>query len=236
MFLLYLPNATLIASAIIPAIALMCAIYRLDRVEKEPTRLLISLAVSGIFATTIAKLLERLGMLALDELWRGAQAGYLALECFGIIGFAEEGAKYLLLKKRTWGIPDFDCSFDGVVYAASVSLGFALWENLGYVFSYGLGTALTRAITAVPGHCCFGVLMGAWYSQAYIRRRRGDETGSAALRALAVILPALLHGAYDYLAMSLRRLPEHWFALFVLGLFAFTYALARRLSQSDRYI
>ena len=92
---------------------------------------------------------------------------------FGVVAFSEEGAKYFLLKRRTWNSAAFNCQFDGVVYAVFVSLGFALWENISYVLMYGLSTALVRAVTAVPGHACFGVFMGVWYGLA--KRLHGRE-------------------------------------------------------------
>ena len=40
-------------------------------------------------------------------------------------------------------------SVDGVVYSAFVSLGFALWENVGYVFSYGVDHDYYNGVRAV---------------------------------------------------------------------------------------
>ena len=91
---------------------------------------------------------------------------YNAIMYFGIVAFSEEGAKYFLLRRRSWHSAAFNCQFDGVVYAVFVALGFALWENISYVLMYGLSTALVRAVTAVPGHACFGVFMGVWYGLA----------------------------------------------------------------------
>ena len=72
---------------------------------------------------------------------------YNAIMYFGIVAFSEEGAKYFLLRRRTWHSAAFNCQFDGVVYAVFVALGFALWENISYVLMYGLSTALVRAIS-----------------------------------------------------------------------------------------
>ena len=91
---------------------------------------------------------------------------YDALLYFGVVAVSEEGFKFLLLHRRTWRESEFDCCFDGVVYAVFLSLGFALWENIRYVLAYGFATAVARALTAVPGHACFGVFMGAWYGAA----------------------------------------------------------------------
>ena len=153
-----------------------------------------------------------------------------------MVAFSEEGFKYLLLKRRTWYDPEFNSQFDGVVYAVFVSLGFALWENIAYVLMYGFGTALVRAVTAVPGHACFGVFMGAWYGFAKRYQNAGNESMSKLCRVLAVVAPALLHGAYDYIASGSSQSSEWIFIGFIAALFAASFLLVRKLSKNDRYI
>ena len=236
MFLFYLPDVVLIAAAVIPAIALLVYVYRQDRIEKEPLPLLGALLLYGIAATAIAKVLERVGVFVVDPLTRNNPVLNDVLLYFFVVGFAEECTKYFLLKRRTWGIPEFNCRFDGVVYAVAVSLGFALFENIGYVFLYGLGTAAIRAVTAVPGHACFGVFMGCWYGQAYALHRQGDESTSRVFLVFAALLPSLLHGAYDFLAITGGYYSSWLFIGFVAVLFVVSFLLVRRLSQRDRYI
>ena len=150
----------------LPAVFLLVKVYRADRLEREPPMLLVSLVLYGILATGLALLTERLGTFLLDIFVRQDTVLYNVLLYFVVVAFSEEGFKYLLLKRRTWNSPAFNCQFDGVVYATFVSLGFALWENIGYVIRYGFSTAVVRAVTAIPGHACFGVFMGAWYGLA----------------------------------------------------------------------
>ncbi|MFR7744179.1 MAG: PrsW family intramembrane metalloprotease [Acutalibacteraceae bacterium] len=144
-------NPILIAAAVIPAVFLLVHVYRADKLEKEPAPLLISLVLYGIAATFIALLLERFGGWLLGRYFPENSTPYNVLMYFGVVAFSEEGAKYFLLKRRTWNSAAFNCQFDGVVYAVFVSLGFALWENISYVLMYGLSTALVRAVTAVTG-------------------------------------------------------------------------------------
>ena len=60
MFLLYM-NPILIAAAVVPAVFLLIRVYRADRLEPEPSGLLLSLILRGVFATVIAMVLEELG-------------------------------------------------------------------------------------------------------------------------------------------------------------------------------
>ena len=235
MFLLYM-NPILIAAAVVPAVFLLIRVYRTDRLEPEPSGLLLSLILRGVFATVIAMVLEELGSALLGSVYAENSLPYNIIMYFVIVAFSEEGAKYILLRRRTWRSDAFNCQFDGVVYAVFVSLGFALWENLGYVAMYGLSTALVRAVTAVPGHACFGVFMGVWYGLAKRLHGQGRDSASKLCRVLALLLPALLHGCYDFIA-SIESVHYGWlFAAFVAILFVLAFILVRRQARHDRYI
>ena len=229
-------DPVLIAAAVIPAVILLIQVYRADRLEKEPAGLLISLLVFGVIATALAIVTETIGENILLSFFDETDLGYLILSNFIVVALSEEGFKLLLLRWRTWRSPNFNCQFDGVVYAVFVALGFALWENISYVLMYGLSTALVRAVTAVPGHACFGVFMGVWYGLAKRLHGQGRDGASKLCRVLALLLPALLHGCYDFIA-SIESVHYGWlFAAFVAILFVLAFILVRRQARHDRYI
>lgn len=234
--LFFYMNPILIAAAVIPAIFLLVKVYQADRLEKEPPGLLISLVLYGILATGFAMVTERFGSFLLKRYFSSNILVYNILMYFVVVAVSEEGFKYLLLKWRTWRSPFFNCQFDGVVYAVFVSLGFALWENIGYVIRYGLGTALVRAVTAVPGHACFGVFMGTWYGIAKKYEGYGMEGKSRLCRIFAFLLPTLLHGCYDFIA-SYQHLHYAWaFVAFIVVLFVIAFILIKKMSLHDQYI
>ncbi len=225
----------LIAAAVIPAVLLMIRVYRSDRLEREPAGLLLGLVLRGVLATVLALIAEQIGEAVLAFFLDESSLLYRLLLCFVVVGCSEEGAKLLLLKARTWRSPSFDCQFDGVVYSVFVSLGFALWENIGYVLMYGLGTALLRAVTAVPGHACFGVFMGMWYSTARRYANAGWQDQSKNCLRKAFYIPVLLHGCYDSIAMSERQGFGLIFLAFVVCMFIAANLLMKKLSRQDSY-
>ena len=229
-------NPILIAAAVIPAVWLLRYVYQADVLEKEPKGLLLSLVLQGILATFLALLTERLGSGILYLFFKEDTLVPHFLMYFVVVALSEEGFKYLLLYRRTWHSPDFNCRFDGVVYAVFVSLGFALWENIQYVSMMGLFAAGVRALTAVPGHACFGVFMGAWYGMARWYENYGEYDKSRRYRRLALIVPTLLHGCYDFIATISGTLFGMIFVAFVVLMFATARRTVRRLSQDDRYI
>lgn len=147
------------AAALLPRHILMRYIYRKDTVEKEPPMLLMSLLIYGVIAALISIILENIGTKVLNSLMDQSTVGYTLVLAFAVVAVVEEGAKFAMLKRRTWNDMNFNYRFDGIVYAVFVSLGFAAFENIGYVLGYGLSVAPARALLAIPGHMCFGVFM-----------------------------------------------------------------------------
>ncbi len=226
----------LILAAVLPAAYLMIKVYRSDRLEREPAWLVISLVLLGMISTALAGTAEQLGDRILTYFFTEESTAYKALFFFLIVGPAEEGFKYAVLRWRTWRHPAFDCQYDGVVYAVFVSLGFALWENIGYVLMYGMQTAVARALTAVPGHACFGVFMGVWYGIAKRYALYGCEPESKRARWLCVIVPALLHGCYDFIASLETEVFVLVFLVFVAAMFFTALRMVKRVSQKDQYM
>ena len=225
----------LVAAAVIPAVWLLRYVYRMDRIEAEPRQLIISLAAKGIIATFCAMATEYIGTFVLGLFFSEGSLIYNALMYFIVVALSEEGFKYFFLKRFTWNNPEFNCTFDGVVYAVSVSLGFALWENIGYVFMYGLDTALLRAVTAIPGHACFGVFMGVFYGAAKRYEVYMQEAHAGFYRKLAVIFPVIIHGAYDFIA----SLPDGYsfvFIVFVVAMVIVSHRVVRNAAARDEYI
>lgn len=233
---LFTADPILIAAAVIPAAALLVYVYRADRLEPESPLLLLSLVFYGVAATFLALVTERIGSFLIGLFVQKESVLYYALLFFLVVGPAEEGFKYLLLKRRTWNCPAFDCQFDGVVYAVFLSLGFALWENIGYVVMYGFGTAVLRAVTAVPGHACFGVFMGVWYGIAKRYDLYGEFDRSRRARRLCVCIPALLHGCYDFIASLESEVFVLVFLAFIVAMFITALRIVKRLSARDQYM
>ena len=235
-FYFFYLNPILIAAAVIPAVVLLVYVYKADHLDKESPRLLWNLVVRGVIATVFAMLTEWIGEFVLSSFVQEGTVLYNFLLYFIVVAVSEEGFKYLLLKQRTWKDPEFNFQFDGVVYAVFVSLGFALWENISYVLMYGFGTALIRAVTAVPGHACFGVFMGAWYGLAKKYESYRMPSQSKACRVVALLSSIVMHGCYDFTA-SIENQNYAWiFVVFVVVMFIVAFRLVKKLSQDDRYV
>ncbi len=232
-FLVY--NWVLIFAAVLPAVILLVRVYKLDRLESESPAMLWSMIVGGILSALLAIVFEWIGGGILDVFVAPEDPLYNVILYFVVVGFAEEGSKYIMLKKRSWRSVEFNCQYDGVVYSVFVSLGFAIWENISYVMHYGFSTALVRAVTAIPGHACFGVFMGVFYGLARGYAYLGEEGKSKKCRILCVLIPALIHGIYDYVASSQTEWGGLMFLVFIIVLFLVSFKLVKKMASNDRY-
>lgn len=77
-----------------------------------------------------AALLERIGTWILDSSLSQDNPYDIFVLAFLVVAAVEEGTKMCFLKLRTWNDWNFSHLFDGVVYSAFVSLGFAAFENI----------------------------------------------------------------------------------------------------------
>ena len=223
----------LIIAAVVPAVVLMVRAYQRDRIEKESPALLWTLVRGGILSTLLAMVEETVGQWLLGQFVAPEDKLYDIIMFFVIVAFAEETSKYIFMKRSTWNNPEFNCQYDGVIYALFTSLGFALWENISYVLSYGFSTALVRAVTAIPGHASFGVFMGVFYGLAKRADTEGNRSASTVFRVLSILAPALLHGAYDYIATRQTDEGTPYFLIYVVVLFIFAFIATNRASAND---
>ncbi|MEH7013265.1 PrsW family glutamic-type intramembrane protease [Neobacillus niacini] len=129
-------------------------------------------------------------------------------------GLVEEFFKWSILFIFAYRNVEFDEPFDGIVYGTSVSLGFATAEM--YLMTNGMEYALTRALLPVSSHALFGVIMGY-----YISKAKFTKDSKLPLFLFSMILPALLHGVFNYLLLnqgSWLSLPPYMVFFWWLGL------------------
>ncbi len=182
------------AAAILPALVLFTYIYIKDKYQREPLSQLLKGVFYGFLSTFIAiavKLpLSTLGIVAnepqtyIGAIWKAFAGAAVPEECAKLLML------WLLLRRNKY----FDERFDGIVYAACVGLGFAVTENIEYLFADladWKSVAVGRAIFAVPAHFFFAVAMGYFYSLVAF----GEDNWHNRVRILWV--PVMLHTVYD---------------------------------------
>lgn len=188
-------NYLILLTALLPIIVLGYYIYHKDKKSPEPTGQLVKAFLFGILSVPVSFCMSiPLGIIGLYPVEATSILGSICTAFFGA-AIPEEIAKFfmlwLFLRKNRY----FDEKMDGIVYAVCVSLGFAALENIMYLFSNAetfLSVGISRAIFAVPGHFCFGILMGYYYSLAKFYPKTPLKN-----KILILVAPIIVHGLYD---------------------------------------
>lgn len=223
-----------LAAAILPAFVLLRYIYHHDRVEKEPAGLLLSLFLLGVVSALFAGGIERVLKGILGMVVPSGTILHTVLLAFVVVAMVEEGAKFFFMKRCSWNHPAFNYRFDAIVYAVFVSLGFAAYENILYVFNYGLSTAVLRAVTAIPAHMSFAVFCGVFYGRAKRCAVYGRDELARWNLQMAYVAAVVFHGVYDACAMLGTGLSILVFVVFVSVMFLAVFRLVKRESHLDQ--
>ncbi|MBQ9922545.1 MAG: PrsW family intramembrane metalloprotease [Clostridia bacterium] len=251
----------LVITALVPAIALGAYVYIKDRAEKEPVPLLIGLFLSGIaiipfvllVSGPLSALIEGIFIPFATETEAGYELNnflfiiYTAFDTFIGVALVEEGFKWLALLLITKKSKNFNSLFDGVIYAVFVSLGFAAAENVMYVLQNGMGNAVMRAVTAVPGHVFDAVIMGYFYSlwKIYSTADRYETTlqlqNPSAKEAISgkkylgmsILMPVLAHGFYDFCCFMNGVQYLVIFIVFLVFLYIYCFSKINSMSKND---
>ncbi len=231
-----LTSLVYIIAATLPAIILLIYVYSQDHVNPEPASLIIKLLIAGVVSAVIALILEQIGDTVLKKFYPENTVGYVFFFTFFVVGFVEEGVKYIFLKIGTWSNPNFDYKFDGIVYAVAVSLGFAGFENIGYIIRYGLVVAGQRAVLAVPAHVGFAIFMGIFYSRSKMYRNRGRRVNYGFNAFAAWFVPMLLHGFYDMAAMLHSLESTILYFAFVTAMYILGFSLVHNEAKNDMHL
>ncbi len=185
-----------LVAAIAPAVILAILMIRRDRMHPEPVRWMLGSAGLGIVAG-IAVILIGLIVFKPVEIDSFLTAFY---DAFVTAALPEEAMKLCMLSIIANRCRHFDEYFDGIVYAVCIGMGFAGFENIIYLFSEDewLVMGILRALLAVPAHYFFAVIMGTFFALSYFDKRNGKL-----YKSMALLVPVVAHGLYDFLCFSI---------------------------------
>lgn len=184
----------IISAGIAPGIALLSYFYLKDQYDNEPVHMVLRsffLGVVLVFPTMfIQYVLEKENV--------GGGSFFVS---FLSSGFLEESLKWFILMVSVYPHAHFDEHYDGIVYGASVSLGFATLENILYLIGHGVEHAFVGALLPVSCHALIGVIMGFYLGKA----RFSTDKARVKWLILSLALPSLLHGSYDFILTALSN-------------------------------
>lgn len=187
--------------ALLPPLLFLLRLIGADANEPEPFDMILFAIGLGIISTFPASLIEWL----LDFIPIFGREGFLgaAITSFVQVAPAEEACKLAVVLLFVWKNRNFNEENDGIVYVTASAIGFAMLENILYVFDgealSGVMTGLARSLTSIPLHTFCGVIMGYYVGRARFAAERKDANR---LILRGFLIAWFIHGLYDTFAMA----------------------------------
>jgi len=209
----------LLIVTVLPCLLFVAFIHHFGRHEKGSDILRLKLLGVGFIAPIAAVFIEMIAFKMFDYL-----PDELIIPARAFLGIAviEEALKLAVVLMIARKPVDFTKSIDGPIYAITAAMGFAILENILYVFGSQepMTIALIRSITAVPLHALAGGFMGLAITR---------EKSKFMHRIFGTFLIAvLIHGLYDWFLME-DRIPNLFiFPLLAIGWLILGWILMRR--------
>lgn len=176
----------LLSAAIAPSLALLSYFYLRNEMETEPRKTLLQAFLYGAIIT--------FPIMFIQYVMQEEHAITNEILSSVVIASAlEEFFKWFIIFSVILKHVEFDDPYDGILYGAAVSLGFATVENVLYLLSFGIDQAVVRAILPVSSHALFGVVMGYYFGKGKFSLTENSKE----FYALALFGPLVLHLCYN---------------------------------------
>ena len=193
--------------ASLPAILISFYISRRDIFPEPPGSLVISISLGFLIFIPHSLFFNIIH----NQYWEiyGNNLGNInfiyLLESFFAAAFIEESLKYLVFLFFVTRFNAFNEPMDAIVYGVCISLGFSLMETLEWSYivfnedgeAKALSEAQARAWSSNTLHAGCGIIMGYFLSRAFFINQNNFLK-----LILALIIPTLIHGIYNYAIMS----------------------------------
>ncbi len=187
----------LLLLSIVPGLFLMGIVIYMDRQEKEPMRMIMLAFILGVLSTIPAIIIElALSIIPIFSIPGIAGAFFSS---FIQVAPVEELSKLGVILLFIYNNREFNEENDGIVYVAISALGFAVFENIFYVFQYGYEIGILRAVTAIPIHCFTGIIMGYFVGLSKFAENRDARKGKI---IKGFMIAYIIHAFYNTCALS----------------------------------
>jgi protease PrsW len=158
-------------AAVIPMCFYLYLIWRFDKYDREPFKLVLANYLWGALGAIIFAVIGSLVLSSFASIFINNQAHLGRFGTIVIAPFVEEITKgfFLLI---TVANRKFDNITDGIVYGGAIGLGFGMTENFIYFIAYGtnlpdwIAIVLVRTLFTAVMHCVTTATFGAFLGYA----------------------------------------------------------------------
>jgi len=221
---------SLLFIAVLPVFVICYFIYKKDS-NKEPAGLLFKLLFFGMLSCFPAIILE-IFLGSFFPIEEEMNTVIFFFYNFIVIAFVEELCKFVFTYFGAYNHWEFTNLYDMMVFATFVSLGFALFENILYVFSGGFYVGIIRAIFAVPGHACDGLVMGYYLGLCKIAQYNNNSKLVKKNMFLSLFVPIIMHTFYDFCLSTNNVYLLIFWLMYVVWIYIFLFRKIKYISMN----
>ena len=154
-----------LAITTIPGLILLFLFFLRDKI-REPFSMVISTFAMAFIITMPLDLLIQIVDPLLYSLFDNQY--FYSFRSFFRAAFLEEFLKFSVLFYYVSKHHEFNEFVDGIIYGAAIGLGYAVAENLGYIYftsDYNLTSLALHRLQPMISHTLFGIIMGILFSK-----------------------------------------------------------------------
>lgn len=203
-------------AAIIPMSFYLFLIWKFDKYDREPFKLVLANYLWGALGAVIFAII---GSIALGSIASFFISDEAHLGRFGVIVIApivEEITKgfFLLI---TVAYRKFDNITDGIVYGGAIGLGFGMTENFMYFISYGttipdwIAIVVVRTLFTAVMHCVATATFGAFLGYAKFK----SKFYRIVFPLTGILLAIVIHSAWNFSVSFQSTAPLGFLFMFI---------------------
>ena len=189
----------------LPVVLLLGMVYYVDRF-REPPRFIIGTFFLGVGLVYPLHLFIIIVEDIIGPVVGIDPGNWGAYQNFFRAAYLEESLKFIFLIYFCARLSEMDEPIDPIIYGAALGLGYAGWENIGYVFNTNyVGELLDLSkmwnmvlvrVGPAFGHMSLGIIMGSLISMNLFNQT--DSFKRRLYIILALMVPVALHGLHNH--------------------------------------
>ena len=189
----------------LPVVLLLGMVYYVDRF-REPPRFIIGTFFLGVGLVYPLHLFIIIVEDIIGPVVGIDPGNWGAYQNFFRAAYLEESLKFIFLIYFCARLSEMDEPIDPIIYGAALGLGYAGWENIGYVFNTNyVGELLDPSkmwmmvlvrVGPAFGHMGLGIIMGSLVSMNLFNQT--DSFKRRLYIILALMVPVALHGLHNH--------------------------------------
>ncbi len=188
---------------VVPGLIWLYFFYHKDKYEKEPVLVLVGVYVlSAVIAYFLSYQLESFIRTKLHYELEPLQLFFHSVLIYACL---QELIKFLVLRYSIYHSVEFNEPADGIIYGATIGLGFATAYNTAYLYSLSgslnLGVVITRVIEFYLIQASFTGVLGYFFGKA---KFNSNPKKQERLVSKGFLFALLLNGLYRFISEMIR--------------------------------